>query len=147
MAYYDALISVWTAGKPAAATGATYAANAAIATKLTAINTWTVAQGSPNRAWLAPSDILNAIVPADIATMTQMQVLVLTMLLSGTAVDASQGSTIRAAALNIFAGKTTTLANLAALVAPYDSPTVLWRSANGYVDPLGTADVTQAGLS
>lgn len=147
MAYYDALVAVWTAGKPAAATGSTYASNAPAATKLSAINAWTVAKGSADRARLVPSDILNAIVFADLAALTQLQVSQLSTLLSGSLVDASSGTSIRTGIQALFAGKTTTLSQLGALVAPYDNPTILWRVANGYTDVIGTADLTLAGLS
>src|ERR1044072_6365750 len=88
MAYYDALVAVWTTGKPANVTGATFSAGSPAATKLAAINGWIVAKGSPDKALLNPSDILNAIVFADLAALTQLQVTQLGTLLSGTQVDA-----------------------------------------------------------
>ncbi len=163
MAYYDALISVWTTGKPAEATGSTYASNAPADTKLAAINAWTVVQATPNAALLTPSQIINAIVPADMTALlattsaavvntNMLKLLMLILLLSGGTVDASSG-TIRTMAVAMFAGSSntvggqTTVQRLNALVSPFDSPTILWRVANGYLDPLGTADVTLAGLS
>jgi len=117
MPYYDALISKW-----ATLTGTT-------PQKLDQINALTVSTGVPQRAMLAPSDIINAIVSTDLAALTQLQTLQLTLLLQGGTVDASQGTTIRAAALALFAGKTQTLANLAALVAPFDNPKIPWWQA------------------
>lgn len=141
------MVSVWTAGKPVGATGATFVVGDSIATKLAAINGWTVSKGAPDRALIDPSAVLNAIVPADLAALTQLQTLQFSLLLSGSQIDASQGTTIRAGVQSLFAGKTTTLANLGTLVAPYDSPSWLWRLSVGFPDPVGTADVTLAGLS
>lgn len=134
MAYYDALITKWATLTP----GTT-------AQKLAQVNALTVT-GSPLRAFLTPSAILNAIVASDLAALTATQVSFLTLILQGSQVDASQGTTVRAAIQTIFAGKTTTLSQLGALVAPFDSPTVLWTTANGY--PILTMNDTQnAGLS
>jgi hypothetical protein len=115
MAYYDALIAKWAT------------LNGTTAQKLAAVNALTVA--SPQKALLTPSAILNAIVPSDLAALTSAQVAMLTLILQGATVDASAGTTIRAAAQNIFSGKATTLANLGALVAPYDNATIPWWQA------------------
>src|ERR1700681_3567899 len=109
MAYYTALITQWATLTP----GTT-------AAKLAQINGLTVA-GPTGKAVLAPSQILNAIVFADLAALTQLQVSQLTLLLAGSSVDASVGSTIRLGIQALFAGKATTLANLGALVSPLDT--------------------------
>jgi hypothetical protein len=146
MAYYDALIAAWNgATQPPAGVTGTALTGLTTAQKIAAVNAWTVA-GSVTKALLAPSDILNAVVPADLASLTQLQVLQLSMLLSGALVDASQGTSIRAGVQNIFAGKTQTLANLGALVAPFDSPKAPWWQANGYLSPFHIDDATNAGL-
>lgn len=147
MADYAALAAVWNAtGKPAGVTGTSLAAGMTQAEKLNAINGWTV-QGTAVPAHLTPSSILNTIVPADLSALTQLQVLQLTLLLSGATVDASPNTTIRLAVQNLFAGKTQTLQALAELVAPYDNPQIPWRTTIGFSEPIGTADLTLAGLS
>jgi hypothetical protein len=117
MAYYTALIAKWATLTP----GTT-------AAKLAQINAITVA-GPPGKAILAPSQILNSIVFADLAALTQLQVSQLTLLLAGSQVDASVGSSIRLGIQALFAGKTTTLANLSALVTPLDTTTIPWWQA------------------
>lgn len=135
MAYYDALIAKW----PSLTPGTT-------AQKLAQLNALTV-PATALKAILAPSQILNACVFADLAALTQLQVSQLSLLLAGSSVDASAGTSIRAGIQALFAGKATTLANLAALVAPFDSPTGLWWQVNGYVRPFDLGDIQTAGLS
>jgi hypothetical protein len=141
MAYYDALIAKWAQG-----TGTT-------AQKLAQINALTVPSGVPVRALLTPSQIINACVPADIASLSTAMVTLLTLLLAGSQIDASNGTTVRAGIVAIFAGKTTTLAQLAALVAPFDSPTMPWWQATvaqgggGLNGPVNANDLAAAGLS
>ena len=147
MAYYDALAAVWAAGRPSNATGTPFSAGMDAAGKLAAVNSWQVPKDEPDPALLEPSAILNAIVPADLAALTQIQVLFLSMLLSGARVDASQGTTIRTAVQTIFAGKTQTLQNLGALVAPFDNPREPWWQANGYSSPISETDIEAAGLA
>jgi hypothetical protein len=103
--------------------------DAAIATLLMA-KTVVVPAG---HAILAPSQILNAVVFADLAALTQLQVSQLTLLLAGSSVDASVGTSIRAGIQALFAGKTTTLANLGALVAPFDATTAPFARLPGEV--------------
>lgn len=91
--------------------------DAQIATALMAKTVQTAAHG---QALLTPSQILNAIVFADLAALTQLQVSQLSLLLAGGLVDASVGTVIRLGIQTLFAGKTVTLASLGALVAPYD---------------------------
>jgi hypothetical protein len=137
MAYYDALVAKW-----ATLTGTTQS-------KLTQINALTVA--AQQKAILSPSAILNACVFADLASLTQLQVSQLTLLLAGTSIDASVGTSIRAGIQALFAGKTTTLANLAALVAPYDNATIPWWQATvaqgggGLSSAVSASDLVAAG--
>jgi hypothetical protein len=146
MASYDALIAVWnTVGLPAGVSGTALAAGMSRAQKLNAINGWTVT-GPARIASLQPSAILNAIVDTDLAALTTQQLTLLHLLLAGGAVNATQGSFIRLGIQKLFTGKTQTLGNLSALVAPFDSPTVPWTEANGY-PPLNIADVAAAGLT
>jgi hypothetical protein len=141
MAYYDALISKWSTLTP----GTT-------AAKLAQINALTVPAPAV-RAILTPSSILNAIVFADLAALTQLQVTQLTLLLQGDLVDASPGTSIRTGIQALFAGKAATLNALGALVAPFDNPTMPWWQASvaqnggGLVAPVQPSDLTQAGLS
>lgn len=140
MATYDALIAKWATLTP----GTTQA-------KLAQINALTVAFGSPQKAVIAPSAILNAILFADLAALTQLQVTQLTLLLQGDQIDASVGTSIRAGIVALFAGKAQTLANLGALVAPYDTPMVPWWQApvasngGGLSSPVSIADLAAAG--
>lgn len=133
MAYYDALIAKW-----ATLSGTT-------AQKLAAINALTIA--APQPAIVEATAIVNAIAPTDFAALTQLQVSQLTLILSGGTVNGSPGTTTRLAFQTIFAGKATTLANLAALVAPFDSATIPWWQANGYGAAISSYDVGLAGLS
>jgi len=133
MAYYDALIAKW-----ATLTGTTQE-------KLDQINTLTV-PAPAKKALLSPTDIINACVFADLAALTQLQVLQLSLLLSGSTVDASPGTPTRLGIQALFNGKSATLANLGALVAPYDNPTQLWYQSVGY-SPICLGDVVAAGLS
>lgn len=135
MAYYDALVTKWGTLTPGTTTA-----------KLSQINSQTVA-GPVQRAMLSPSSILNAIVFADLAALTQLQVTQLTLLLQGSQVDASVGTSIRTGIQALFAGKTQTLNNLGALVAPFDNPTIPWWQSAGYSSPISQSDLTVAGLS
>ena len=135
MAYYDALKTQW----PLLTPGTT-------AAKLAQLNALT-APGAQQKAILSPSQILNAIVFTDLATFTQLQVSQLTLLLAGTAIDASVGTTIRAGIQALFVGKTASLTALGLLVAPFDSPTVPWWLLNGYPRPFDLGDIATAGLS
>src|ERR1035437_7890717 len=118
MADYTALIAKWATLTP----GTT-------AQKLAQINTLTVPRGSVLPAILTPSQIINACLAADIASLTPAQVTLFTLLLQGSQVDASVGTTVRAGIVTIFSGKATTIAQLTALVAPFDSPTIPWWQA------------------
>lgn len=132
MAYYDALITKW-----GTLSGTT-------AQKLTAINTATVASAQP--AILSVNAIINAIASADFLTLTALQLQQMAFLMAGsTSVNASPGTTIRAVFQSVFSGKATTLANLSALVAPFDNATIPWWQSNGYSSPIGSGDLTAAG--
>lgn len=147
MAYYTALVNAWNSvtQPPAGVTGSALTAGMTTAQKLAAVNAWTVATGVPIQAIFTPSQVLNACAAADLNALTTAQVGLLSLLLAGGSVDASQGKPIRAQVQTIFAGKATTLANLAALVASYDSPRQLWWQANGYTSPISTDDLVAAG--
>jgi hypothetical protein len=136
MAYYDALIAKWPS-----VTGATTQA------KLDNLNAQVVSVPQP--ALVAVNDIINAIQSADFLALTQIQLLQLQLLIGGRDyVDASPGKPIRAVFQAVFAGKTTTLAALTALVTPYDSGTtkqVSWPEANGYPRYIGVNDLIAAG--
>lgn len=148
MAYYTALITAWN-GAPQPPSGVTGTALTGLTTanKLAAVNGWTVA-ATPQKAILSPSSILNAVVFADLAGLTQLQVTQLTLLLQGSSVDASSNTSIRIGIQTLFAGKTQTLANLGALVAPFDTPPPApWWQGNGYARAFDMGDVAAAGLS
>lgn len=132
MAYYTALVAAWNNATqpPPGVTGTALTALTTVQ-KLAVVNAWTVI-GSPKPAILSPSKILNQIVFADLAALTQIQISQLTLLLAGSSVDASSNTPIRLGIQALFAGKATTLANLGALVAPFDAPVVPWCLANGY---------------
>jgi uncharacterized protein (DUF697 family) len=143
MAYYDALISKWATLTP----GTT-------AQKIVQVNAITVQIAASTKAILVPSAILNAIVFADLAALTQLQVTQLTLLLQGSQVDASVGTSIRAGIQALFAGKTQTLSNLGALVAPYDTPIIVpwWQATvaqggGGLTSSVSLQDCANAGLS
>lgn len=139
MAYYDALIAKWATLTP----GTT-------AAKLAQLNALTVT-GAAIPARISPSQILNAIVFADLAALTQLQVTQLTLLLSGTDVDASPGTSIRTGIQALFSGKTQTLTQLGALVAPYDSPPIPWwqgtvaQGGGELRGPVALSDLAAAG--
>jgi hypothetical protein len=148
MAYYDALIAAWNNGTqpPPGVTGQALT-GLTTAQKLAAVQAWTVASGVGGKAILSPSAILNAVVFADLAALTQLQVSQLSLLLAGNQVDASVGTSIRAGIQALFAGKTQTLNNLGALVAPLDAqPQISWMQKNGYA-ALSINDIAAAGLS
>lgn len=115
--------------------------------KLATVNALMVQTAAAGIAQLTPSQILNAIVFADLGALTQLQLLQLTLLLQGNLIDVSKGTVIRAALQTLFAGKTTTLANLAALVATADQPlTIPWWQSNGFPEPIGRGFLVAAGI-
>lgn len=134
MAYYDSFKAKW-----ALQTGTT-------AQKLAAVNALLVT-GPATPAIVTPSQILNTIVFADLAALTQLQVSQLSCLLSGGSVDASPNTTIRLGIQALFAGKAATLSALAALAAKYDTPQIPFYLSNGYTRPFDMGDVTAAGVS
>jgi hypothetical protein len=102
---------------------------------------------------LTPSAILNACVAADLNGLTVANLTLMQLMLQGQIVDASAGTAIRAVFQLIFAGKTTTLNQLAALVAPYDNATIPWWQATiaqgggALNSPVGVGDLAATGLS
>lgn len=141
MAYYDALVTKWATLSP----GTT-------AAKLAQINAITVQTAAQGTATLSPSAIINAIVFADLAALTQLQVSQLTLLLQGAAVDASKSSSIRTGIQTLFTGKAATLAALAALVAPFDAAVAIpwWQATvaqggGGLSSPVNAGDLAAAG--
>ena len=154
MAYYTALIAAWTSvtQPPAGVTGTALTGGMTTAQKLAAVNAWTVAM--PQAASIPVSSIVGAILPADFLALTPLQLQQLQFLLqSSQTVSAPPGGTIRSVFATIFAGKATTLANLAALVAPFDNATQNWCAVNGYPTSsvgdgnLSVPDTLNAGLS
>jgi hypothetical protein len=133
MAYYDALIAKWATLTP----GTT-------AAKLTQINALTE-PGPTRRALLAPTDILNSIVFADLAALDQLALQRLTLMMSGSTVDVSVGTPTRIGMQQLFAGKTQTLQNLGALVAQFDNATIPWWQSAGYTSPISEGDLAAAG--
>lgn len=146
MAYYDILIAAWNNATqpPPGVTGTGLTGGMTTAQKLAAVNAWTVIV--PKQALLTPSAILQATVQADLSALGTANFSLLAILLTGTLVDMSPG-TIRQAINAMFVGKTTTLANLAALVAPFDNATQLWYLANGYHRAFDLGDCAAAGVS
>lgn len=143
MAYYTALIDEWKT-LPGKTTDE----------KLAAVNALTVQVAAQGIALVTPSQILNAIVFADLELLTQLQIAQLTLLLSGGSVDASKGSSIRVGIQSFFGGKTQTLANLTELFAAADQPvTAPWwptpvdQGGGGLSGPVSETDLKIAGLS
>lgn len=151
---YNTLIAAWNGATqpPTGVTGTGIVGGDTTAQKLAKVNAWTI-PASAEKAILKPSEIINAIVPADLAGLSAAAVAMLTLVLQGNEVDASVGTTVRAAVQNIFAGKATTLAQLGALVAPFDSPTQLWITTPvalggaGMTSTISLPDCTAAGIS
>lgn len=134
MAYYDSFKAKW-----ALQAGTTEQ-------KLAAINALMIT-GPAIPAIVTPSQIINTIVFADLAALTQLQVSQLSCLLSGGSIDASPNTTIRLGIQALFAGKTATLQALAALAAKYDSPQIPFYMSNGYSRPFDLGDCAAAGVS
>lgn len=136
MAYYDAFITKWATLNP----GTT-------AAKLAQINAITVA--APLPAVVTPTQVINAIVLADFKGLTQLQQSQFTNILQsgGGTLNGSAGTLVRAWFQDAFSGKATTLANLTALVAPFDNATVPWWQANSYPRAFDLGDCTAAGVS
>lgn len=135
MGYYDALIAKWPS-----ITGATTQA------KLDSLNALTQA-GSAVPMIIPTYMIYNLIVGTEFAVLTAAnQQLIRDILAMGT-VDASPGTQIRTRIVAIFPNTTTTFANLSALAAKYDSPSIPWWQANGYPRPFDLGDLQAAGLN
>lgn len=135
MTDYTALQAKWSTLSP----GTTQA-------KLDQVNALTVAAAQP--AILQVDKVINAISPADFTSLTSLQLQQMMLLLGGNStVDASPGTTIRSVFQSIFSGKATTLANLSALVSPFDNAVTPWWKANGYGRAFDLGDIAAAGLS
>ncbi len=154
MAYYTALIAAWNNATqpPPGVIGTALTGGMTTAQKLAAVNAWTVAVPQP--ANIPVTSIIGAIVPADFTGLTALQLQQLQFLLQASqTVFAPPNGTVRSVFGSIFAGKTTTLANLTALVTPLDNATQNWCAANGYpVNSAGTGnlsipDTLNAGLA
>jgi hypothetical protein len=153
MVDYTALITAWNSvtQPPAGVTGTALTGGMTTAQKLAAVNAWTVA--IPLVPEIPVSKIIGAIVPADLLGLTALQLQQLQFLLqSNQTVVAPLGGTIRAVFGTIFTGKATTLANLTALVAPFDNATQNWCAVHGYPTNaagngnLSISDTQNAGL-
>jgi hypothetical protein len=147
MAYWTNLINAWNSGTqpPAGVKGTALTGGMTTAQKLAAVNAWTVV-GPAVPMIIPPAAILNACAVADLQALTTTQLQLLQLLLSGTQVDASAGTTLRAAIVAIFTGKPS-LTSLAALATLYDAPQIPWWPANGYTSAISPGDAANAGLS
>jgi hypothetical protein len=150
--YYDALIAAWngTTQPPTGVTGSGLLSTDTTAQKVVKVNGWIVAV--PQKAILTGTQIVNAIVATDLAALTALQIAQLQLLILDAGVDCSKGTSVRTAIQNMFAGKTQTLQQLAALVAPFDNYTETWCQNNQYpynnltLGGLTTDDAKNAGL-
>lgn len=147
MAYFDSLIAAWNnpTQPPPGVTGSAITGGMTTAQKLAVVNGWQVV-GAAKPMLITPAKILNACTAADLAALTTNQLQLLQLLLSGTEVDASSGTALRAAIIAIFSGKPS-FTSLSALAALYDSPKVSWWQANGLSSPVSKDDAQAAGLS
>lgn len=149
MAYYDALIAAWnsvTQPPIGVVSGTAITGGMTTQQKINAVNSWLIV-GVTQPMVVSPAVILNACVASDLAALSVTQLQLLQLLLSGTSVDASNGTTLRAAIIAIFTGKPS-LTSLAALAALYDTPHVpWWQFAGGLSTPVGVNDAIGAGLS
>lgn len=137
--YYAPLVAKWPS-----------IVGASTALKLVAINVLTV-QISAKKPMLSPTDIVNCIDFADLMGLTLLQLGQLQVLLTATQIDVSIGSPTRLGLQTLFSGKSATLANITALVDPYDKPTMLWWQATvaqgggGLTSPVSIDDLAAAG--
>ena len=146
-ANYAALQSAWASTTlPAGVTGTALLAGDTAAQKLTKMNAWTVVGAAI--PMIVPSYMIyDCIVPSEFsAASAANQQLVRDIVSQGT-VNGASGHTARTVMLNVFGAGSTTRANLVTLAANYDSPVVPWWQSIGFTAPLGTADLTIAGLS
>lgn len=148
---YTVLIAAWNAA-PTLPTGVTgNVLTGPTGQKIQAINGWTIL-GPPQEAVVRVIDIVNAIQPADLIACTNQQIQVMQFMFQGAAtVFSPPGSTIRVALNTIFAGKTTTLANIHSLHAGFDTPQIQWVTAPvasggaGLSEPVSHSDLDAAG--
>lgn len=106
----------------------------------------TPAVASAQPALLTPNAVFNAITVSDFIGLTQIQQSQLANLMSisnSGLIDGSPGTLVRAWFSSVFNGKTS-LANLTALVSPFDNATVPFYATFGWSSPIVAADVTYA---
>ncbi len=98
-AYYTPLINAWNSvtQPPTGVTGAALTGGMSTTQKMAAVNAWTVLAPAVPMI-VTPAQILNACTASDLAGLTTTQLQLLQLLLSGSQVDASNGTTLRAAA-------------------------------------------------
>lgn len=155
MAYYTALQTAWNSvtQPPSGVSGTALSTSMTTLQKVNAVNGWTVIGPAiaPN---IPVTNIINAITTTDFMALTSLQLQQLSVVMPPGAetVYAPSGGTVRGVFGTVFAGKTTTLANLTSLVAQYDTPSIAWCQANGYpynglTGSLGLVDAAAAGLS
>lgn len=118
MAYYDALIVKWSTLNP----GTTQQ-------KLDQINSLTVSAPIAGKVIVSREDILAAIVPAELAALSGLQMQQLTFVCGSDKIDISSTSLARAVLQLIFGSGTTTRNNLIALNNSSSSPSIPWWRA------------------
>ena len=118
--------------------------------KLAAINSLMVTL-PPMKAIVTPSQIINACEYKALVNVTAKNPQQLSVLLAGSNVDVSVGSTIRQGLQTLFAGYSTTLNNLSALFKPFDAPQAPWwqtpiaQGGGGLSKPVSSTDLVNAG--
>lgn len=158
MSYYTALITAWN--NASLATGATLPSGVTgsllngltTAQKIATINAWMIT-GTALAPNIPVGLVKGCIQAADLLTLSATQQWAIAFMLDGAQdgrVYAPVGGQLRALFANVFAGKTTTLNALSALVATYDTPAVQWATAPngaGLASPVSVNDTQNAGLS
>jgi hypothetical protein len=151
MAYYSALVTAWESvtQPPTGVTGTALTGSMTTLQKIAAVNAWTVATEQPT-AILTAAQILGCITSTDFPNFTALELQWLQTLLAtfpnGEITTTNTGPVATLGAL-IFAGKTTTLANLNALFTAALVAAIPWYQANGYPGPFNLADTQLAGLT
>lgn len=132
-AYYAPLVAKW-ATLPADTT----------ANKLAGLNAQTV-PGVVTPTIVETYKIYNVINPTEFSALTNANQQLVRDILSLGRVDASPGTSVRTRLLAIFAAGSATRTALAALAAPFESPTIPWWQSAGYPGPLTQNDLDAAG--
>ena len=118
--------------------------------KLAAINALMV-QLPPMKAIVTPSQIINACEYKALSNVIAKSPQQLSLLLTGSNVDVSVGSTIRQGLQTLFSGYSATLNNLSALFKPFDAPQAPWwqtpiaQGGGGLSKPVSSTDLVNAG--